>query len=308
MELRQLRYFVAVAEDMHFNRAAERLHIAQPALSQQIRRLEHELKTTLFHRTTRSVELTDTGRVLLAEARRVLADVDYTLAAVRHAADGETGLLRLGFVSSAALQVLPTLVLALQERWPRLHLTLEEGTTDRQIEDIREGRIDIGVAREMAPLEGFVSQPLAKEPLVAAVPVNHRLAEQGRIRIADLAGERFVVFPRRQVSRLYDHIAALCRRAGVELEVAQEAVQFPTILGLVAAQQGVAIVPDSLRALHLPGIRYLALTDKDAYSVVSMIASEDRRQAPLVDNCFRTAAVLDFAAAFATGPDRLPLS
>jgi DNA-binding transcriptional LysR family regulator len=294
MELRQLRYFVAVAEEMHFHRAAERLHIAQPALSQQIRRLEKELRTTLLHRTTRHVELTDPGRVLLPEARRVIADADYALAAVQHAAEGEAGLLRLGFVSSAALRIVPLLVPAMQERWPNVALRLQEGTTDSQVDAINEGRADVGIVREIDVPEGIVVQHLARERLVLAVALNHPLAARRRVRLAELAGERFVVFPRHQVSRLYDHIAGLCHRAGVRLQVAQEAVQFPTILGLVAARTGVAIVPDSLRALRLPGLRYITISDRDAYSTVSLIAGRARRGTPLVANCFETATRLRY--------------
>lgn len=294
MELRQLRYFVAVAEERHFSRAAERLHIAQPALSQQVRRLEHEMKVQLLERTTRSVELTDAGRVLLDEARRVLAGADRALAAVHEAADGTTGLLRMGFVSSAALRIVPTLVLALHQQWPRVRLDLQEGTTDVQLDRIRQGTLDVGLVREMVEGLGFAVRPIAKEPLVLAVPDNHRLASRKRVHIADLAGEQFVVFPRSRVSRLYDHIAALCHQAGVRFEIAQEAVQFPTILGLVAARTGVAIVPASLRALHLPGLAYLTLADKNAYSTVSIVSQPDRQSSPLVGHCFDIATGLSY--------------
>ncbi|MGN6129808.1 MAG: LysR family transcriptional regulator [Nocardioidaceae bacterium] len=294
MELRQLRYFVAVAEEKHFSRAAERLHIAQPALSQQVRRLEHEMKVQLLERTTRSVELTDAGRVLLDEARRVLAGADRALAAVHEAADGTTGLLRMGFVSSAALRIVPTLVLALHQQWPRVRLDLQEGTTDVQLDRIRQGTLDVGLVREMVEGLGFAVRPITKEPLVLAVPDNHRLAPRKRVHIADLAGEQFVVFPRSRVSRLYDHIAALCHQAGVRFEIAQEAVQFPTILGLVAARTGVAIVPASLRALHLPGLTYLNLADKNAYSTVSIVSQPDRQSSPLVGHCFDIATGLSY--------------
>lgn len=294
MELRQLRYFVAVAEERHFNRAATRLHITQPALSQQIRQLEREVRTQLLHRTTRQVDLTDAGRVLLTEARKVLAGADHAVSALRYAADGEAGLLRIAFVSSAAVRILPALVPALQGAWPLIHLELEESTTDRQIERILEGRLDLGIVREVGTPAGLVVQPIAREPLTLAVPDNHRLATRRRVRLAELAGERFIVFPRHQVSLLYDHIAALCHSAGVQLDVAQEAVQFPTILGLVASRTGIAIVPDSLRALHLPGLRYITLVDPDAYSTVSLICATDRRDAPLLANCFSTAANLPY--------------
>lgn len=293
MELRQLRYFVTLAEEMHFNRAASRLHIAQPALSQQIQRLERELKAQLFVRTTRSVELTDVGRVLLVEARRLIADAEHALSAVEHASEGRTGLLRVGFVSSAALHTVPRLVLGLHDQWPGVRLQLQESTTEVQIAAVLEGRLDVGIVREVASHEGVFVQNLGHEPLVLAVPENHALADRASAALAELAGESFVVFPRGQVSRLYDHIAALCHHAGVRFEVAQEAVQFPTILGLVAARTGIAIVPEALRSLQIPGLRYLTLTDQEAVSTVSMICSEERRRSALVANCLDSAKRLN---------------
>jgi DNA-binding transcriptional LysR family regulator len=294
MELRQLRYFVAVAEERHFSRAAERLHIAQPALSQQIRKLEQQVKVQLLERTTRSVELTDAGRVLLDEAGRVLADADHAIAAVQQAADGTTGLLRMGFVSSAALRIVPTLILALRRQRPQVRLELQEGTTDVQLDKIRRGVLEVGLVREMNEVPEMASRVIVREPLVLAVPNNHRLASHRRAAISDLAGERFVVFPRNRVSRLYDHIAALCHESGVRFDIAQEAVQFPTILGLVAAQTGIAIVPASLRALHLPGLTYLPLADKGAYSTVSIVCQQHRQALPLVRHCLDIAAGLSY--------------
>lgn len=293
MELRQLRYFVTLAEEMHFNRAASRLHIAQPALSQQIQRLERELKAQLFVRTTRSVDLTDVGRVLLVEARRLIVDAEHALIAVEHASEGRTGLLRVGFVSSAALHTVPRLVLGLHEQWPGVRLELQESTTEVQIEAILEGRLDVGIVREVASYDGLFVKDLGHEALVLAVPENHGLADRTSASLAELGGERFVVFPRGQVSRLYDHIAALCHHAGVRFEVAQEAVQFPTILGLVAARTGIAIVPEALRSLQIPGLCYLALSDEEAVSRVSMICSDERRHSALVANCLESAGRLD---------------
>ncbi|WP_328334716.1 MULTISPECIES: LysR family transcriptional regulator [unclassified Streptomyces] len=294
MELRQLRYFIAVATEMNFRRAAERLHIAQPALSQQISKFEKELRTPLFRRTTRSVELTEAGRVLLAQGRRVLAEADHALSAVGHAAHGDIGLLRIGFVSSAALSIVPRSVLAMQQSWPGLHLELAEATTDAQLESISEGRLDVGIAREVDTATGLVVRRIHRERLIVAVHESHRLAGRSSVELADLAGERFLTFPRHQVSRLYDHIAALCHHAGLRLEAAQEAVQFPTLLGLVAANTGVTIVPDCLRVLQLPALRYVPLTDPPAYSTVSAVCRADRQDAPSVRNFLATVASLRF--------------
>lgn len=282
MELRQLRYFIAVAEEMHFNRAAERLRIAQPALSQQIQRLERNLKTQLFIRTTRSVEITDTGRVLLEAARRVVAEAERAQSQVELATLGSTGLLRVGFVSSAALSLLPAMVNRMHEHLPQVRFQLQESTTERQIQSILEGQLDVGIVREIEPIKGVHITPLKREALVVAVPETHPLAGRDSVQLAELGGEEFVVFPRNQVSRLYDLISALCIQAGFHIRIAQEAIQFPTILGLVAARTGIAIVPESLRALQIPGVAYLDLDDMAAYSQVSLICSEGRRDSALV--------------------------
>lgn len=289
MELRQLRYFIAVAEEMHFNRAAERLHIAQPALSQQIQRLERNLKTQLFIRTTRSVEITDTGRVLLEAARRVVSEAERAQSQVELATLGSTGLLRVGFVSSAALSLLPVMVNRMHEFLPQVRFQLQENTTERQIQAVLDGQLDVGIVREIEPIEGIHTTPLKREALVVAVPETHRLAEHTRVSLTELAGEGFVVFPRNQVSRLYDLISALCIQAGFHIKVAQEAIQFPTILGLVAARTGIAIVPESMRALQIPGVSYLDLNDPAAYSQVSLICADTRRDSALVKRFLQTA-------------------
>ncbi|QSE90613.1 LysR family transcriptional regulator [Rhodococcus pseudokoreensis] len=295
MELRQLRYFVTVAEEMNFRRAAERLHIAQPALSQQISKFEKELRTTLFERTTRRVELTDAGRVLLDEGRRVLAEADHALAAVEQVAHGEVGLLRIGFVSSAALRIVPATMLALQKEWPGVQVQLSESTTDRQLSAIADGILDIGLVREVDRADGIVVRPLTREPLLVAMHSSHPFAARESVRLVELRDERFLTFPRGQVSRLYDHIAALCHHAGFRLEAAQEAVQFPTLLGLVAANTGVTIVPASLRALHLPDLRYVALSDAQAVSTVSVAYRADRQQIPAIRHFLDVATALDLS-------------
>ncbi|KAA0977081.1 LysR family transcriptional regulator [Paeniglutamicibacter gangotriensis] len=288
MELRQLRYFIAVAEEMHFNRAAERLHIAQPALSQQIQRLERNLKTQLFVRTTRSVEITDTGRVLLEAARRVVSEADRAQSQVELATRGSTGLLRVGFVSSAALFLLPGMVNRMHEQWPQVRFQLQENTTERQVQAVLEGQLDVGIVREIEPIDGISAVALRRESLIVAVPEGHLLAGRSSVPLAELAGEEFVVFPRQQVSRLYDLISALCIQAGFHIRIAQEAIQFPTILGLVAARTGIAIVPESLRALQIPGVAYLNLSDESAYSQVSLVCAEGRRESELVKRFLET--------------------
>lgn len=272
-----MRYFVAVAEEKNFRRAAERLLIAQPALSQQITKFEKELRTPLFERTTRRVELTDAGRVLLEEGRRVLADAEHARAAVDRVVHGEAGLLRIGFVSSAALQIVPATVLALKQAHPGVQVELTESTTDPQLRAIVVGELDVGLVREVDYAKDLVVRPLLRERLILAVHRSHPFAERTSIRLAELAGEPFLTFPRHQVSRLYDHISALCHHAGFRPEVAQEAVQFPTLLGLAAANTGVTIVPASLRALNLAELRYVEIADPEATSTLSIAYRADRQ-------------------------------
>lgn len=281
MNLRRLEIFVAVAEELHFNRAAQRLHMAQPPLSQQIRKLEQECKVDLFVRNSRNVQLTAEGRVLLDHARKVLAQQATLVAALQHARTGEAGHFRLSFVSSAALSDVPTLVRHIRTTWPAIELELVEATTGAQIEMLKEGRLDAGIAREVRAGDGLTARHLRDEPLLLAVPSGHHLAAHGAAQLADLRGEKFIAFPRIQVSRLFDHIATLLNRAAVDFDIAQEAVQFPTILGLVAAGVGIAIAPDSMRALAIDGVHYLRLTDPTAVSKISLITNPELEDYPL---------------------------
>ncbi|MGO2533203.1 LysR family transcriptional regulator [Arthrobacter rhombi] len=282
MEIRQLRYFIAVAEEMHFNRAAARLHIAQPALSQQIQRLERELKTTLFARTTRSVELTETGKVLLVAARRVITESEDALRSIEQAVEGRTGTLRVGFVGSAALNLIPRIVPPLRQMYPDLELELHELTTEQQLSSLDAGNLDVGIVRDVESRPGITARELTREPLVVALPEDHPLAGQTTLALTDLSEAGFVVFPRQQVSRLYDVISALCLQAGFRMRVAQEAVQFPTILGLVAAKTGIAVVPEGMRALQLSGLSYVPLADEAATSTISLIVTTERSGTPLI--------------------------
>lgn len=281
MNLRRLEIFVAVAEELHFNRAAQRLHMAQPPLSQQIRKLEQECKADLFVRNSRNVQLTAEGRVLLDHARKVLAQHATLMTALQHARTGEAGHFRLGFVSSAALSDIPKLVRYIRSTWPAIELELIEATTEAQIEMVQDGRLDAGIAREVRSSDAVTMRHLRNEPLLLAVPSGHRLATHRKAQLTDLRGEKFIAFPRAQVSRLFDHIAILLNRAEVGFEIAQEAVQFPTILGLVAAGVGVAVAPDSMRALAIDGVRYLRLADSAAVSKISLITNPELEDYPL---------------------------
>ncbi|MCY0906385.1 LysR family transcriptional regulator [Arthrobacter sp. H14-L1] len=282
MNLRRLELFVAVAEELHFNRAAQRLHMAQPPLSQQIRKLEEECKVALFVRNSRNVELTAEGEVLLEHARKVLAQYAVMTAALTHARDGELGRLRLGFVSSAAIYLVPGLVRDMRAWWPGIDLQLREETTDMQLELIAAGSLDAGIAREMKTVAGISATVLMHEPLVVAVASDHRLATRSSVALKDLKGEAFIAFPRSRISSLFDHISALLHAVGVDFDIAQEAVQFPTILGLVSAHLGIAVVPESMRAFAIPGLVYLDIEDTNATSTVSLIYSTEASNPMLV--------------------------
>ncbi|HET6449919.1 MAG TPA: LysR substrate-binding domain-containing protein [Spirochaetia bacterium] len=261
MELRHLRYFVAVAEELHFSRAAERLHVAQPPLSQQIRRLEEELGVRLLERTRRRVQLTDAGRTVLEEARRTLSQAERVVQAARGAAEGSAGILRVGFSSSAPYTMLPAILRAFRARYPGVVLALFERSTEEQVGMLSAGALDAGFLRRPiadAP-ESLAVTTILREPLILAVPRDHPLRRRASITVRSLAGEPFVFFPRQAAPGLYDEIMALCRRNGFTPRVAQEAVQMQTIVSLVSAGLGVAIVPASMRHLHREHVSYRPL-------------------------------------------------
>ncbi|HYH11959.1 MAG TPA: LysR family transcriptional regulator, partial [Thermomicrobiales bacterium] len=259
VELRQLRYFVAVAEELHFTRAAERLGMAQPPLSQQIRGLERELGVELFRRTKRRVELTEPGRVLLDSARRTLAEAATTVHDVQRAARGEVGRLAVGFVGAAVADVLPRILRHYTDGFPDVELDLRQCSTAEQVDRLRDGALHVGFLRPPIHEPALETQVVARERLLVVVPVRHRLAKRESVDLRELAGERFILFPRSQGPGSHDRIIRLCHEAGFVPEIGQEAVEMQTIVGLVAARLGVSIVPDSVRHLRTEGVRYLPL-------------------------------------------------
>ena len=259
MELRHLRYFAAVAETLTFGRAAARLSISQPPLSRQIQSLEHELGTPLFTRTTRGVRLTAAGRALIPEARRLLREAAALVEGARHLAEGGVGSLRIGFISTASYNVLPRVLPEFHRRRPGIQLALQETTSDAQIALLRDYELDVGVLVPPVVDAGFRYLPLMQEPLLAALPARRRWPR--RVPLASLAAETFVLFPRQAGVGLYDLIVGFCRSAGFTPRIGQEAVQMPTIVSLVAAGMGVALVPASLRHMRRTGVVYRALAE-----------------------------------------------
>ena len=263
MDLRHLRYFVAVAEHLSFARAARALHLSQPPLSRQIRALEVELGTDLFARTKRTVRLTPAGAALLPEARRLLREADALKAGARQLAAGEVGTLALGFISVAAYNVLPELAREYRRRHPGVKLVLQEATTDVQLGALRQGDLDAGLVLPPVSDAAFEYAPLFDDPLVAALPAAGRAASgKGPIALDSLENEPFILFPRQVGSSLYDLIVGACQAAGFSPRVEQEAIQMQTIVSLVAAGMGVALVPASLVNLRRFGVVYRPLAGR----------------------------------------------
>jgi DNA-binding transcriptional LysR family regulator len=269
IDLRQLRQFVAVAEEGHFGRAAERLGMAQPPLSQSILRLEQQVGHPLLMRRPR-VRLTAAGEVLLATARRTLAQVEAGVDAARRAARGESGRLTVGFAASVLPGVLPGIVRAYREAYPAVELRLRELATAAQADALRDGTIDIGFLRQPADDAELACEPLVREALAAVLPPGHPLGASRRVRLAALAGEPFVLFPRAVAPTLYDQVNALCAAAGFAPRVTQEAQEWLTIVGLVEAGLGVSLVPASFRRLRWGRVVYRPLTPAGAKTVVSL--------------------------------------
>jgi DNA-binding transcriptional LysR family regulator len=271
VELRLLRYFVTVAEEMHFGRAAARLAMTQPPLSQAIRALEDALGVALFARTKRSVELTPVGADLLPEVRRLLADADALRPLAQSLARGEAGVLSLAFVSTADYGLLPSLLRDFGARYPGVRLQLTEATSDVQIEELVAGRIDAGLVIPPLPprhVAALSYLPIAREPLIAALPADlATLLGQGAeewadtpVSLQELAPAPLVVFPRRLAPGFYDIIMGCYGAAGLTPRIGQEAIQMQTIVSLVSAGMGVALVPQSLRNLRRTGVVYRPLS------------------------------------------------
>ena len=263
-DLRQWRYFVTVADERHFGRAAERLSMTQPPLSQAIRALEEALGVGLFVRTKRSVALTAVGAALLPDVRRLLASADALPPLARRLARGEAGSLSLAFVSTADYGLLPSLLRAFGARYPQVRLQLAEATSDVQIDELVAGRIDAGLVIPPVPprhAAGLSYLPVVREPLVVAMPaaVAPDVPEDEPVHLADLAALPLVIFPRRLAPGFYDIITGCYGAAGETPHIGQEAIQMQTIVSLVSAGMGVALVPQSLRNLRRTGVVYRPL-------------------------------------------------
>lgn len=258
IELRQWRQFVTLAEELHFGRAAARLHMTQPPLTQSIAGLEQSLGVVLFERTRRSVQITPAGAALLPQVRELLARARSLPELARAAAAGELGRLRLAFVSTVGFELLPRWVRAFRQRWPQVGLELIEATGDVQLELLARGEVDAGMVLHspgwQAP--GLAQARIGSEPLVMALPESHPLAVSDRPGLGALLNEPLVIFPRRILPTLHDAMFSMYHASGRVPQVAQEAIQMQTIVNLVSAGLGLAWVPQSVRQFQRPGVVY----------------------------------------------------
>jgi DNA-binding transcriptional LysR family regulator len=286
IELRHLRYFVAVADTLHFGKAAERLGMSQPPLSQQIRQLEDAVGARLLTRTNRRVALTEPGRLFLEEARDILARVDRAVDMAKRAQRGELGELQIGFTRTIPLsQEIPRAIFEFRQRFPAVHLQLQEMNSLQQIDALLDRRLQVGILRPDSLPGTLVSKRLFRDPLVVVLRTDHPALKRGgardKLSMTALAKEPFVVFARSAGAGVYERVFKLCRNAGFTPRIAQEAREASTIIGLVAAGLGVSILPASCSHSGVEGVSYVPLADAESMSEIHVAYREDERS-PLV--------------------------
>lgn len=277
MELRHLRYFITVAQELNFTRAAERLHIAQPPLSQQIQALEAELGLQLFDRKKRPLELTVAGQVFLEEARLVMIQVERAIALTQRANRGEIGRLTIGVNSPIANSLLPDILRTFRDRFPDVKLVLRELTSFQQIQDLGDRRIDVGFDSLPNPYKNeaeLTFMPILEEPLVIALPENHPLAAQSEIPLEALADEPFIL-PSPELVPFYTEIFDLCQQAGFSPKVVQEATWTIAVLSLVAGGVGVAILRANVQNLQRTGVVYRPILGQNLTRQLAVVWRRD---------------------------------
>lgn len=266
--------------------------MAQPPLSQQIHKLEAELGVELFRRQPgRAIQLTDAGYALLVSGRRALEHADFAAEAARRAGRGEEGHLRIGFAPSAAITVLPRIILEFATRWPGITISLSELQSEDQIPELRAGELDVGLIRPLYGVDDLSLDPLCEQPLIVGVPEGHSLATAESVTFSDLAHERFVLAPRSAGPNWYDHIVALCRASGFSPQIAQEVTTISTRLGLVAGGIGISIFVGSANALRRPGVVTIPL---DSPPVQLLLAWRDEHASPALDAFLSCARGIQF--------------
>jgi DNA-binding transcriptional LysR family regulator len=281
MDTRLLKSFVTVAEELHFGRAAERAHLAQPALSRQVQRLEEKIGAQLLVRDRRKVVLTKAGRAFLKEARTILERVDLAQKEARRAERGEIGSLSFGYDECTLYGIFPELVRLYRKRFPGVTLELREVCTADQVGALLGGELDVGLVEEPVEAEGLRVETLLEEPLVVALPDEHPLAAKPEVVLEDLADERFVLFPRWMRPALYDVLTGMFREAGYVPNVVQEAQTKQTMVGLAAAGVGVVIVNASVSRLRRPGLVYKEIAQSDAKVATALAWRPEQETAEL---------------------------
>lgn len=261
MELRHLRYFVAVAEELHFGRAAKRLHISQPPLSQQIKHLEEEVEAALLIRTHGQVRLTDAGRELLQRAKAIIADTEEAVKATKRSGSGEQGNLKIGYMGFAAIEMLPRSLAKFKKRYPAVETFPMRMMCPDQAAALRERRIDVGFLCPPVVADGLQIEVVMREPFLVALAEKHPLVKCGKINLFALANQTFVYSRRNCDAGFRAQVAAICRRGGFELRVARESHEDEAIFPMVASGLGISLVPASVRKLHLPGVVLSELAD-----------------------------------------------
>jgi DNA-binding transcriptional LysR family regulator len=285
MELRHLRYFIAVAEELHFTRAAERLHIGQPPLSHAIQVLEADIGAQLFERTKRSVRLTAAGKLFLADARRILAMTEQAAETARRAGRGEAGELLIGFTYSTPLTPLFAEVInRYRQEFPLVTLTLHEMSTMRQLDALGQRTLDLGFVRppEVATPAGIRLTELREDPLMLVLPTGHPLAAKASVAISELAELPFVMYSPDAGTGIYPQIFRLCRAAGFVPRIGQTAGEASTIIGLVAAGSGITLLPASFDRIRMDGVTYRPILDREATTML-LLARRGGEHAPLID-------------------------
>jgi DNA-binding transcriptional LysR family regulator len=305
MELRHLRYFVAVAEELHFRRAAERLHIAQPAVSEQVRKLEQELGVQLLERTQRRVALTEPGEAFLDEARRILGRVELARLAACTTRERAMSRLRIGYAAASLPGVVPRALQRLAATMPRLEASMEEGDALELVDDVRTSRLHAAIVSLPAPTSGLRVTLLGEQRAVAALPVRHRHAVQPELRLTQLAPERIVVLPRDANRGFYDAVVASCREAGLAptlLELPDGHIE--RALLAVAAGLGMALLPEAVAERYVaPGVRFVPLAGAQPGVGAAVLTRRDSMHLPTVALVRALARAVDSAPAAPAGDE-----
>ncbi len=270
-ELKQLRYFLVVADELHFGRAAKRLHITQSPLSRQIQLLEDSLQFRLFHRTNRSVQLTPAGDAFRAEARQLLAQAENAVALARRHLQGQAGIIKMGFTAGSSYRHLPRMLARAASILKDIEIVLEEMVTMQQIEALRSNQIDFGLGRQPPHQQLTEGLRIAREALHLAIPSHHPLARRSTIRLSDLQGEPMITFSPKDGYYFYALIDSLFRSHNLQPTYVQHVSQIHSILALVSAGLGIALVPETAEALHFENVRFKKLTGSPAHADLYLI-------------------------------------